>query len=71
MDIERAKKICQMIYELFKYIDSTDDEIDKKVSMHAAVMTMIDIIASSNKEDCINTTKRILEDFETRRDLIN
>lgn len=66
MDIKRSNKICKMIFELYKYIDSIDNEFEKKLSMDAAIMTLIDISASSNNIDAITMTKRILKDFEIR-----
>ena len=66
MNIKRSEKICKMIFELFRYIDSIDDEIEKKASMDAAIMTMIDISASSNNVNSITMAKHILKDFEIR-----
>lgn len=66
MDNKRFMKICKMISELYKYIDSIDNELEKKASMNAVIMTMIDISASSNNVDVITMTKRILLDFEIR-----
>lgn len=64
MDIERFDKISEMIFELYKYIDSIDNELGRMVSIDAAIMTMIDISASSNNVDSITMTKRILKNFE-------
>ena len=66
MDIKRSNKIVQMIFELYKYIDSIDNELDRAVSMDAAIMTMIDIRAMSNNTDPITMTKRILKNFKKR-----
>lgn len=66
MDIERYNKTAEMIFELYKYIASIDNKLDRAVSMDAAIMTMIDIRAMSNNTDPITITKRILENFEER-----
>lgn len=66
MDIKRSNKIVQMIFELYKYIDSIDNELDRTVNMDATIMTMIDIRAMSADVDSITMAKRILKYFEKR-----
>jgi hypothetical protein len=52
---ERSNKVIGMLTGLIEYIDSFDSDIEKKINMEAAAMTMIDVIAEASNETPFET----------------
>lgn len=60
---KRSDNVIYMLTELIEYINSFDSDIEKKISMEAAAMTIIESIADYNNEAPFETINRLRKTF--------